>query len=366
MRKAMEDMNQRLGGLPRRALLVLITLLAAYAAWALLPYFAPFALGFMLSCLLKPVVDRLDKGLGRFRLPRVAGTLLCMLLLYGLILWLAGVSSFRLLKQAAALIRMIPQWLSTVVVPTLERLYTQYQAFLPDSVYALTQNALISLGQTAASAAARLSGTLATGAVATATGLPAALLATVLSIMATYYFTADRQRITAFLVRTLPKGWTQRLRQLRKAFGQAVLGQIKSQLILSLILTCALVLALVIYGVPYGLLVGLLIGLMDALPVVGAGLFLIPWCILCFVMGDVGQGVFVLCLYIGTVLLRQVLEPRIVGKHLNIYPLATMIAMYAGFKLLGFLGLLIGPVLLSLCRVVLTVDQAAQGAVSQA
>ena len=95
----------------------------------------------------------------------------------------------------------------------------------------------------------------------------------------------------------------------------------------------------------------------DALPVLGAGLFLIPWSIAAFVAGNAGTGVLAACLYVGTVVIRQVLEPRIVGHNLGLYPLATMAAMYAGYRLLGFLGLLAGPVLLNVIVVVLEADE---------
>lgn len=111
----------------------------------------------------------------------------------------------------------------------------------------------------------------------------------------------------------------------------------------------------------YGLLIGLGIGVADALPVLGAGLFLIPWSIAAFVVAS-RSGRASACLYVGTVVIRQVLEPRIVGHNLGLYPLATMAAMYAGYRLLGFLGLLAGPVLLNVIVVVLEADERASPA----
>lgn len=138
---------------------------------------------------------------------------------------------------------------------------------------------------------------------------------------------------------------------------KAVLLQVRSQLMVSLAVTLFLMIALAAFRVRYGLLIGLGIGVADALPVLGAGLFLIPWSIAAFVAGNAGTGVLAACLYVGTVVIRQVLEPRIVGHNLGLYPLATMAAMYAGYRLLGFLGLLAGPVLLNVIVVVLEADE---------
>ena len=92
---------------------------------------------------------------------------------------------------------------------------------------------------------------------------------------------------------------------------------------------------------------------MDALPVLGAGLFLIPWCLFTAVLGNYTTAAFLAAVYVGTILIRQISEPRIVGANLGLYPLATMVAMFAGFQLMGFLGLLAGPILLNLLKVVL-------------
>ena len=102
--------------------------------------------------------------------------------------------------------------------------------------------------------------------------------------------------------------------------------------------TLFLMIALAAFRVRYGLLIGLGIGVADALPVAGGRAVSDPLEHRRLVAGDAGTGVLAACLYVGTVVIRQVLEPRIVGHNLGLYPLATMAAMYAGYRLLGFLG----------------------------
>ncbi|MDD3214268.1 MAG: AI-2E family transporter, partial [Eubacteriales bacterium] len=142
---------------------------------------------------------------------------------------------------------------------------------------------------------------------------------------------------------------------------RSLFGQIKSQLMVSLIITTFLILSFVIYGVKYGMLMGFLIGIADALPVIGAGLFLIPWAIISLIVGNYSMGIFLMLIYLGTVLIRQISEPRIVGANLGLYPLATMVAMFAGFQLIGVLGLIVGPILLNLIKVVLEADDISRG-----
>ena len=76
------------------------------------------------------------------------------------------------------------------------------------------------------------------------------------------------------------------------------------------------------------------------------------------------MGITLACLYAGAIIIRQILEPRLVGRQLGLYPLATMISIYIGYRLLGFAGLLIGPVLLHLAKAVLDADEVATQAPS--
>ena len=192
------------------------------------------------------------------------------------------------------LVRALPQaaaWVGEVGVPWLRGLYHQVRAALPDLLPDVLDNALTSLAQSAVGWAASLSAALTSGAFSTAASIPHALLGAVLLVMGTYYMTADRARIAAFFHRTFPGGLMRRGKLVSARLWRAVLLQIRSQLMVSLAVTLFLMIALGVFRVRYGLLIGLGIGVADALPVLGAGLFLIPWSIAAFVAGDAGLGV---------------------------------------------------------------------------
>ena len=366
MDKALERLqnwNRRWNGLPRRAALLGGTLLAVGALGAALPYVWPFAAALLCALLLEPLLLRLEKGIGRFRLSRRIGAPIAMLLLFGVV----GAALTALLRQLAlqftGLVKNVPQlvqWVDSVALPYLQRLYEDLNRLLPPSVSQGIAAALDALKQSLLRWAGSLSATVTGGAFSTAMSLPNALLSVVLTVMGTYYFSADRERIRGFFRRPLPLSWRRRSGFIRKHLLTALFGQVKSQLTVSLIVTAALTLAFVLYGVSYGLAAGVLIGVADALPVIGAGLFLIPWSLLSFIGGRTGTGVFLACAYVGVVVIRQIAEPRIVGRQLGLYPLLTMMAMYAGYRLTGFLGLLLGPVLLQVMKAVLEADAAVQ------
>lgn len=354
--------NSQMNGLPRKALLIAITLGSAAALFFMLPYIWPFLLAFIFSMALEPLVGRLQRGLGKVKLPRTAGTLLGMLLLFGVVGVAAGALITRLIQELTGLVKSTPQliaWLSDVALPAIRALYEEYSLLLPSYLLDMVQNAFNALGQTLLKGAGTLSATLTSGAFTTAMSIPNVLLSIVLTIMGTYYLTADRPRIWGYFRRMLPDGVRGRFQFIQQNLLLALFGQAKSQLLVSLIGMGFLTLAFVIYRIPYGFVLGVLIGVADALPVLGAGLFLIPWSIISFIAGDVSTGIFMACAYVGIIVIRQVAEPRIVGKNLGLYPLATMVAIYVGYRLMGFVGLLAGPVLLNVIKVVLEADQRA-------
>ena len=351
--------NQRMNGLPRKGLLITVTLLMTWLFIVLTPLCWPFLLALLFSMALEPPVRWVITRMKRVKPIRSLITLLGMALLFGVL----GVAMFalirQLLRELISLAHSAPvfvNWLSNVVVPYVRGIYQQYSDILPVSIMSIIDNALSSLGQSAIKAAGTLSGVLTGGAVNIAASIPGILLSVVLTIMGTFYMTADRERILRFFRRTFPMDVQKHSQLLKRNLFRSLFGQVKSQLTVSLIIISFLILSFVLYGAKYGLLIGFIIGVADALPVVGAGMFLIPWCIMEFILGNIAMGVFLALVYLGTIIIRQISEPRIVGANLGLYPLATMIAMFAGYQLLGFLGLLAGPVLLNLLKVVLEAD----------
>ena len=99
-------------------------------------------------------------------------------------------------------------------------------------------------------------------------------------------------------------------------------------------------------NVKYPLLIALAIVFVDALPILGAGTIMIPWAILSALNGDLKLGVALLILWIIISVARQFLEPKIVSKRIGIHPIFTLIAMYTGFKVIGVMLMLVGPIVL--------------------
>ena len=77
---------------------------------------------------------------------------------------------------------------------------------------------------------------------------------------------------------------------------------------------------------------------------------MVPWAIICAINGDLNLGIAILALLIFMSIVRQVLEPKLVSKNIGVHPIFTLIAMYTGFKFIGIIGLLIGPIVLIILK----------------
>lgn len=351
--------NLRQNRIPQKFLLALAALLITAAFLFLLKYLWPFLLAAIFSAIIEPLASRMERRMKNPRIARKLGALLGMLLLFGVAG--AGVTILLqwLLQELFGLVRGVPRlvnWLEGIGLPFAKDWYDRLQLLISPYLSSAISTAVNQLTQNIVRWAGNVSAALTSGAFATALSIPDALLSVMLTLMGTYSLSADRPRILRWYSRTFPEKWRNKLGVFWKQLSHGLFGQLKSQLIVSLITAVLLALAFLIYGIPSGFLFGLLIGLADSLPLIGAGFFLIPWSLASFLFGQSGRGIFLLCAYLGIVLLRQLLEPRIVGKNLGLYPPLTMGAMYAGYRALGFFGLLLGPVVLNVMKAVMAAE----------
>lgn len=125
---------------------------------------------------------------------------------------------------------------------------------------------------------------------------------------------------------------------------------LKAQLILILITTVICVVGFYCIGITSPILLGVLTGVLDALPFLGTGIILIPAAILFFLEGEIVKGVICLLIYVICVAVRELLEPRLMGKELGIFPVILLVSIFAGVKLFGVAGIIKGPLAIVLYR----------------
>ena len=153
----------------------------------------------------------------------------------------------------------------------------------------------------------------------------------------------------------MPKIWVKKIWIHLKELTGTLGGYLKAQITLIIISFVISLVGLYIlqfcgFNIKYPLLMALAIGFVDALPILGSGSFMIPWAIISGLNGDINLGIAIIVLLIIMSIVRQFLEPKLVSKNIGIHPIFTLIAMYTGFKLIGVIGLLIGPIVLIIVK----------------
>lgn len=173
--------------------------------------------------------------------------------------------------------------------------------------------------------------------------LPSLFIAFAVTFIASYYFGTGNA--TECFLSLIPEKNRQKAADIKKRILGAVTSWARAYLLLIAISFCLLFIGLLILKVKYAFLLAALISIVDILPVLGTGTVLIPWGVISMVSGNVRFGIGILILYGVVTLVREIAEPKVIGKNLGIPPLLTLVSMYSGLYLFGFFGMLAFPAL---------------------
>jgi sporulation integral membrane protein YtvI len=184
-----------------------------------------------------------------------------------------------------------------------------------------------------------LSGTV-MGAVGAA---PRLFLGFFVALLSAYYFATDYEGIKRGILSVFSKEGRERASRIGGAVISSRKKYARAYLLIMLIAFCEMFLGLVILSQSYAYLLAIIIALIDILPVLGAGTVLVPWGIVALLGGDLRLGAGLLVLYGVSSIIRELIEPKIVGESLGIHPLASLFASFAGLTLFGIFGMIVAP-----------------------
>lgn len=319
-------------------LILALTLGLLGLAWVyVLPYVLPFVLAVFLAVLIDGPVGALQS---RLRLPRGAAVALVLFGAYALVAAAATLLVAALRFELASLVIRLPHLFAAgrLAVERATAWAGTLSERLPASVAELVGVQLDALYRSIAASAAQLAGSLvAIGAV------PGFVFALVIGSVATFYMSRDKRVIADFLLSLGPPEWKRRLIAAKSDVFGAAVGFVRAQLLLMTLTALLALIGLNLIGSDYAITIAALAGLFDALPVLGPGAIFIPWGALALALGDIRTGLAVLGLYGVLAVVRQLLEPRVVGEQIGLHPLATLIAFYVGVRVFGAQGVIFGP-----------------------
>ena len=165
------------------------------------------------------------------------------------------------------------------------------------------------------------------------------------TVLATYFMSSDKHKIVSFLDSQIPSDWLRNTRNVINNVFTALFGWLRAQLILMSVTFSEVLIGFLIIGIENALLLALIIALVDALPILGTGSILVPWAFIDLVfLGNTREGLSLALLWLITLFVRQLIEPKVVGHQIGIHPLFTLFGMYLGLQFMGVFGLFLGPI----------------------
>lgn len=183
---------------------------------------------------------------------------------------------------------------------------------------------------------------------------PSVLVFIAVTVIATFYFTIDIEAVHGTCRSYLPSKLQARLPQIKETAKKFAAKYVKAYLVLLFFTFCELFIGLTLLSVQYAFLLAVLISFIDVLPVLGCGTVLVPWSVVAFLMRDFKRGIGLLVLWLVISLVHQFLEPRVVGGSLGIHPILTLVSMYVGYRIFGFVGIIAAPIVAILIRLFAT------------
>lgn len=312
------------------------------------PLFTPFILAVFLAFFLEPVVKRIQ---GRGRMSRGPAVGVAMLATFGSATLLIVLSVTRLIIELVHLTAYLPEYINnikSVALSTQNKLLAYYFTLPEDVIGFITKkvsgsnyslDAILGKAQV-------LTQMLLNFFLQLVSSVPAWIILILISAIATYFISKDKRLIIDYWLKAVPEPWGRQTVDITKQVFQAIISYVRAQLVLITITFVNTLIGLYIIGAPYALLMSLVVGVTDLIPILGPSSIYLPWIAWEFTTGDSTFAIKLTILYAVVLIVRQVMETKIVSQSMGLHPLATMVAMYAGLKALGPMGVVAGPLFL--------------------
>ena len=309
-----------------------------------LPLFLPFILGAALALAAEPAVRFFSL---RLRLPRALSAGIGVTGAFAFLalgVMLLGALALRELRLLAGILPSMEDTLLSAM-DSLSRFLTGLARKAPQGLQGILSRQVTGLFTGSAALLDKATGWLLSFATGILGRVPGSALTLATAVISSFMISAKLPRLREFFRNRFPR---EKLRKARTALIRVkslLGGWLKAQLKLCGITFLLCAGGLLLLGVSHSLLIALAVAFVDTLPILGVGAALIPWSLVAFLQGNRFLAFGLLGLYAACAVTRSVLEPRLLGKQLGLDPLVTLIALYAGYRLWGFPGMILSPML---------------------
>src|SRR5690625_4739323 len=336
-------------------LLRIVIVIAATIGGIVLLYFlgklmVPFIIGFFLALVINPLVTLIQD---KTKMPRGFAVFTSIIIIIGVISAAITLLVTEIIQGFSHLSKIIPehykkfsQYIQDMYEEKIMPLFNNLLSMFKD----LEQGQQGTLLDSMQFVGERLTNTFSTiiqsvgnGLYVVISKLPNFATILIISLLATFFISKDWERIILKLYDKIPEKVHRRINQIYEGLQNALLGFLKTELKLTFITAVIVLIGLTILRVEHSLTIALIVWILDFLPYLGAILVFLPWAVYSFSTGNIFLGTGLSILYGLIVLQRQLIKPKILSSNIGISPLLTLFTMYVGFKLIGIIGLVLGP-----------------------
>lgn len=339
----------------KNVLLLLISLVLIFFAFKLSIFYIPFLIGFIISLIIEPLIKMVTR---KTKLERKKSAIIVLIIIFGILIGLIIWGIVTLITESSNLLQGFNSYI--------EILYEKAKVYienirdgktrLPTEVITIFQNSADKVIQFITEYVSNFLKKV----TQIISEIPTIGIYVFITILATYFICTDKMYILDAIEHQLPTRWAKKLgihsNNVIKSLGNYLKAEVILVFISFLIVLIGLyILKIFKFNVPYPFLSSLGIGFIDALPILGSGTVMIPWAIISAINGDLKLGIALIIIYAIILIVRQLIEPRIVSNKIGIHPIFTLIAMYTGFRIIGVLGLFVGPIILIILKNIFSV-----------
>ncbi len=320
---------------------LLILGLVIFLGPKLLRFFLPFVIAFFISAIANPLVKFMEK---RIKIVRKHGSAIIIVVAIAAICGIAYILGSLIVSEVIKLIKDIPNIAKELsgVIEKISVSLSKYDTYFPKGVREFIEAANEGAETFLAGLFEGIELPSITQASGYVKGIANGLFITIITILASYFFIAERDKLVSTTKKLFPESIQKGYRVIVSNFKNAVGGYFKAQFKIMLLLMMIMFITFLFMRVSYSFLIAFLISFIDLLPVFGTGFILWPWAIIMIITGDYARAIVLVILYLACQLIKQLLQPKMVGDSIGISPLSTLIFMFIGYRISGVLGMIIG------------------------
>ncbi len=312
-----------------------------------LPFVLPFVLAFIIAFILKPIINKIAK---KTNASRKLVAIIILTVMYLLLVGLLTLLGVNIIVYLGNWFSTLPRFYRSDVEPVFTDLWEKFNIYLANLDPAVV-DFFSTASESISASLSKIVSTVSSGAINMASGVatqvPYFVIVLFLTIITSYFLVVDYYKVTNFIARQFSSKNRRMLFVVKDYIVNTLFSFGRAYFLIMSITFIEMSIGLLILGIPNAFIIAAVTAIVDIVPVFGTGTILIPWVLYSFATGNFIQGIGLAILYGVITVVRQIIEPKIVGKQIGLYPLLTLMCMFIGARLFGIIGLFGLPITLT-------------------